>query len=340
MNSVLVTGANGHLGFALSALLARRGYRVRASVRNPGACAEQTRCLRELGVELVVADLLDPVALARALAGCEGLFQVAAVYRTHARDPQREIVEPSLVGGLNALRAAQAAGVRRVVFTSSIAALGSDAPPGRPLTELDWNDNAVHPYFQAKTQAERQAWAFAREAGLDLVVINPGAIIGPGFYRHTPTTQPFEMMLRGQLPLAFPTGFTFVDVRDAAQAHLLAYESATAAGRYLAADRYFSMGELMAFARQHFSGIPFPRRVLPVQLLSLAVLQDWLGGLVLGRPRVVTRAMARECGGRYQRASSEKIRRELGWQPMDFRQSLADTFAWIRERFIEGTGNR
>ena len=221
MKHVLVTGANGHVGGALVHLLAEQGYRVRASVRNPGA-EEKTRNLRDWGAEVVEADLMRPETLTRALQGMDGLFQVAAVYATVARDPQREIIDPSIIGGLNVLRAAHGAGVKKVVFTSSVAAVGSHAPPEQPLTEADWNDRAVAPYFIAKTRAERSAWEFAQTQGLKLVVINPCAVIGPGFYRHTPSTQYLEELLRGRLPMVLPLGFSFVDVRDVARVRLAA----------------------------------------------------------------------------------------------------------------------
>jgi dihydroflavonol-4-reductase len=264
----------------------------------------------------------------------DGLFQVAAVFRTHARDPQKEIIDPSVIGGRNILEAARRAGVKKVVFTSSIAAVGSDAPTDRPLTEDEWNDDARSPYFIAKTQAERMAWAFAKESGIDLVALNPGAIIGPGFYRHTPSTLSFELLLRGRLPLVLPTGFSFVDVRDVAQAHLLAYENERACGRYLVADEFRSMAQLMRSIEEVCPEVKTPRFVAPRWALGGVAFFDWLAAACLGAPRQVTRAMVAELGGKYQRASSARIRGELGWNPMDFRQSLKDTIEWVRKTFI------
>jgi len=269
-----------------------------------------------------------------AMAGMDGLFQVAAVYRTHASDPEKEIVEPSVIGGINALKAAHAENVKKVVFTSSVAAIGSNAPADRPLNEGDWNDDACSPYFRAKTEAERKAWAFAREASLNLVVINPGAVIGPGFFRHTPSTVMFEQVIRGQLPIALPTGFTFVDARDVAMAHLLAYERDDARGRYLACDRHFSMHELMRFLGKLDPALKVPRMVLPRLLLPMVPPMDWLQHKVLGTPRQITRAMVKELGGHYQRASGDRLRKDLGWTTIDFKQSVRDTLDWIRRTFM------
>lgn len=333
MEKVVVTGANGHVGYNLARLLAERGYHVRAAVRDSSDAAK-TAPLRALGVEVVSAELLRPETLAQACSGCDGLFQVAAVYRTWAKDPQREIVEPTVTGGLNALYAAQQAGVRKVVFTSSIAAVGSHAPPDRPLTEENWNDGAVSPYFRAKTMAERKAWEFARASGLNLVTVCPGAVIGPGFFRHTPSTYQFELLLRGRMPFVLPTGFTFVDVRDVAKAHLLAYQRQDASGRYIAADRCCDMLELVELVRRLEPGLKLPTRRLPRALLPTVPVWDWLLHLLTGAPRLVTRAFVAELGGKCQRASSERIRRELGWEPMPFEQSLKDTLAWIREKLL------
>lgn len=334
---VVVTGGNGHVGYNLARLLKERGYQIRVTVRDAGD-AQKTKALRDLGVELVSADLMQPETLAPAMAGMDGLFQVAAVYQTHARNPEKEIIEPSVIGGLNALKAAHAAGVKKVVFTSSVAAIGSNAPADRPLTEEAWNDDAVSPYFRAKTGAERKAWAFAKESGLNLVVINPGAIIGPGFFRHTPSTIMFEQVIRGQLPFALPTGFTLVDVRDVASAHLLAYERDDAHGRYLACDRYFSMPELMRFLHEMDPALKVPRMVLPRALLPLVPLMDWLQHKILGTPRQITRAMVTELGGRYQNATGDRLRKELGWTTIDFKQSVRDTLDWIRRTLM--TRNR
>ncbi len=333
MKNVLVTGANGHVGHNLVRLLIEKGYRVRASVRDASQ-SEKTARVRALGAEVVEAELLKPESLKPALDGMDGLFQVAAVYQTYARNPDKEIIEPIVVGSMNILKAAKAAGIKKVIFTSSIVAMGSDATEERPLTEGDWNQEPKSPYFLAKTRAERNAWAYAKESGLRMVVINPGAIIGPGFYRHTPSTFSFELLLRGKLPMVLPTGFTFVDVRDVAQAHVLAYESEKAQGRYLAVDEFHTMKRLMGVAKKLFPDLKVPRQAVPASMLGGVAFMDWMAHALWKVPRQVTLAMVSELGGKYQRASGEKIRRELGWKPMAFEDSLRDTLNWIRMNFL------
>ena len=124
-------------------------------------------------------------------------------------------------------------GVEKVIFTSSTAAVGKEALDGGALTEEDWNDGSDQPYAYAKTEAERRAWKYAEENQLKLVVINPTAVIGPNFYRHTPTTMMFRNVMGGKFPLIPPVIFGYVDVRDVAMGHVLAYENDNANGRHI-----------------------------------------------------------------------------------------------------------
>src|SRR5260221_12725793 len=173
MPLVLVTGANGHVGNQITAELVEHGYHVRALVRRVEEAKHEIETLRHPSVEVVGGDIRDADAVTRAVAGCNGVFHVAAVYAVHAKDPQRDIIDPAVNGALNVLRAAKVAGVRRVVLTSSLTAIGNSSTPEHPLDESQWNDAATEPYARAKTLAERQARAFADESGLDLVAVNP-----------------------------------------------------------------------------------------------------------------------------------------------------------------------
>ena len=332
MKNVLVTGANGHVGYMLTKLLVEQGYRVRAGVRGIQDEAKTER-LRQLGVELHEIDLLQPETLAPAAAGMDGLFQVAAVFRMWAADPQREIIDPSVIGGINMLRAAREAGVKKVVFTSSIAAVGYESPDRRPLTEDDWTGPTRLPYIRAKTEAERAAWQFAAQSGLNLVVVNPGTVLGPGFYRHTPSTSILDAILRQRYAAAPPFGTSFVDVRDVARGHLLAYENDKAEGRYLLTNGpYVSMLDLMQIVHELLPSLKVGTRELPPWALQVGVLFDWLGHVFSRTPRQLTRDFIREMMHRYVCFSHEKATRELGWEPMDFKTTVRDTIVWMRER--------
>ena len=134
--NVLVTGANGHVGYTLTKILVERGYNVRASVRNKND-PKLVSHLDSLDIELVEMDLMDPESIESAMQNIEGLFPVAAVYQSWAKNPDEDIINPSIIGGINALKAANNAGIKKVVFTSSTAAVGRSGPNGKALNEND-----------------------------------------------------------------------------------------------------------------------------------------------------------------------------------------------------------
>lgn len=334
MKNVLVTGANGHVGNILVRLLVEKGYKVRASVRDPKN-KELTKPLESLPIEIVAADIMKPETLLAATKGMDGVFQVAAAYTTISDNPQRDILDPSIIGGINVLQACKEAGVKKVVFTSSVAAVGSDGKADKPLTEEDWNEKAASPYMIAKTQAEKKAWEFAKRYNLNLVTICPSGVLGPGFYRHTPTTQPFELALRGQLPAVPPFGLGYVDVRDVASAHLLAYENDKANGRYLATDRSLWLMDVLKLAKEVDDRVKLPMFVIPEAVTGIIPLFDWLTNKLTGAPRQISSEMIEDFCGKSQHASNERIKKDLGWKPMDFKQSLKDTIDWTYKTFID-----
>lgn len=335
MKNVLVTGANGHLGYNMARLLVEKGYKVRASVRDTKN-NKTTKHLEELGVELVAADIMKPETLTPAVKGMDGVFQVAAVYTMISQDPQKDIIDPSIIGGINVLKAAKDAGVQKVVFTSSCAAIGTGATPEKPLTEANWNDDARSPYLIAKTQAEKRAWEFSKANNLNLVTICPCGIIGPGFYRHTPTTLPIQLMMLGKMPVVPPFAFSYVDVRDVAMAHLLAYENPKANGRYIVSDRCFSLIDFAREANSIDKSIKMPMMAIPEFMVPFLPLFDWFGNKLLGLPRQITEEMVADLGGKSQHVSSNRIRTELGWETIEFKQSLKDTLDWINKQFLSG----
>ncbi len=155
------------------------------------------------------------------------MFHTAAAYKQWAGDPQKEIFEPMLSGVRNALVAAEEARVERFVYTSSVVAVGLEGTRAAPFDESHWTKNSRSPYMTVKTLAEREAWRLAREMGVDMLSICPGGIIGPNFSRHTPTTALLEDILENRFPGVLPMSLDYVDVRDVAEAHILAYERAS-----------------------------------------------------------------------------------------------------------------
>jgi nucleoside-diphosphate-sugar epimerase len=229
--TVLVTGGSGFLGGWCLVELLRRGYRARTTVRSLSREPEVRAAVGsqvEIGDRLSVlaADLLSDAGWEEAVGGCDYVLHVASPFPpAQPKDPD-ELIVPARDGTLRVLRASLAAGVKRVVVTSSVAAVrnGGVADPGRPFTEEDWADAAdkrLTPYTRSKTIAEQAAWDLVREADqVDrLAVVNPGAIIGPVLSDdHSYSLQAVERMFDG-MPGLPRLGFSFVDVRDVAERH-------------------------------------------------------------------------------------------------------------------------
>lgn len=190
----LVTGANGHLGNTLVRLLVSRGEHVIAGIRN----AQHRNILDSLGGTTVRADLLDRSSLAAALQGVEVLYQVGAVFKHWAPNPERDIYAANMNATRNVLEAAAHAGVRRVVYVSSLAALDRARVP---INESSWNPDRSNIYFRSKTDAEKLAWDLAEKHRLNMVSVLPGAMIGRNCLTPTPTMALLTSVIEDKLPV-------------------------------------------------------------------------------------------------------------------------------------------
>jgi dihydroflavonol-4-reductase len=331
---VLVTGASGHLGYNLTQLLIASGYRVRAGVRSREDRARNAP-LERLGAELVETDMLRPDTLASACAGMHGVFHCAAVVRFWAKDPQREIIDPTVQGATAIVDAAASTGVRRLVFTSSMAAVGIAGPRSRPLTEADWNAKPLTAYARAKTEAERAASQLAQSRGLDMVVVNPATIIGPGVFRHTPITLLFELLLRRRVPFLLPADASYVDARDLAQTMRCAYQKPEARGRYIVSAGFVAMHDLARMVALAEPRLRVPRRRFPARLLPLLVAGDWISAALLRTERQLTSDMIAEFADAEMHCSAVRAIQDLGFRPRPLTESVADTVHWVRRQFLD-----
>ena len=330
----LVTGGNGHLGLNLVGALLARGHTVRTSVRSL-ADTTKTAALRALRQqpELVEADVRDAEKVRAALrGGIDTLFHVAAVYSVTERAREADMLESAIAGTETVLRAAAAEGVRRVVMTSTVVVLPLTEPGAPPSTEADWNTDLRVPYFRAKVESERLAWALAGELELELATILPAAIIGPGFARPTPTINLVICALRGGFRFGVPRGnFAFADVRDVAEAHVLAAERG-AHGRFMVGyDAIPTYDQFVRALAAIDRRVEPPLMVLPAFAAPLATLVDRFNHLVRGTPRVATpEAVASTVSGKVYNYTCARAKRELGWSArIPFERSLADTVAQI-----------
>lgn len=292
---VAVTGASGFVGVHVVRRLLQRGYAVRAVVRD-AADSAKTAPIRAAVADLDAdaqgrldfgsGDLLRDGSYDAALAGCAAVAHVAAVARLAARDPQREIVDPSVRGVENVYGAAERSGsVRRIVHTSSIVAVMryADARAGHVFDESDWNTEstlATDPYGLAKTLAERRAWelaeAQAARDGFDVVVINPGFVLGPLYAKAHMRSSVASIagLVTGAFPVLPRLHFSYVDVVNVADAHVEALVREQARGRYLVTGPEASMQETAALLRELYPHARWPTLTVPDALVLLATRFD------------------------------------------------------------------
>lgn len=329
----LLTGASGFVGSSVARCLLDRGHAVRILVRS----SSSERNVTGLPVERVVGDLMDPVSLRNVMRDCDALFHVAADYRLWV--PDKDAMFRANVAGTRALmEEALTAGVKRVVYTSSVATLGvleggGVADETTPVTLADM----IGPYKQSKFLAEEEVQRLIRQ-GLPAVIVNPSTPVGPRDIKPTPTGRIIRDAARGRIPAYVDTGLNIVHVDDVAEGHLLAYERGQIGERYILGGDNLSLQKILeliaGLARRKAPRLRLSRHLLwPVALASEAY-----ASLRRTATPLVTwdeLRMARK----HMFFSSEKAMREIGYKPRPAREALADAVAWFEaERLAAGAG--
>lgn len=334
---VLVTGATGYVAGWIVKDLLEAGVTVHAAVRDPRNEAKVAHLKRIAAdapgtLHLFAADLLEEGAYAAAMAGCRIVLHTASPFTSDIRDPQKELVDPALNGTRNVLgEANRTDSVRRVVLTSSCAAIYSDAidcarAPGGRLDESVWNTTsslAYQAYSYSKTVAEKAAWAMAEEAAhWDMVVLNPSLVLGPALQAR-PTSESFSIvkaMGDGTLRMGAPRiGLCAVDVRDLARAHLAAAYLPSAHGRNIISAHDTNLLEIArALLPRYGKAYPVPRRAMPKWM-------TWLFGPLMDRN--VTRTFVARNVDVPLHADNAKGVRELGMSYRPLQDTMQDMFA-------------
>ena len=326
MNSsakTLVTGGTGFVGRAVVTALLDAGRQVRVLVRDPKHPA-----LAGLDVEPAVGDLKDAGSLEKAVQGCHRIFHVAADYRLWVPDPA-EMYAVNVEGTRAMLAAAAAAGVERVVYTSTVGALGNpgNGTPGNEATPVSIAEMVGH-YKRSKFLAEEVALDFARK-GVPLVVVNPSTPVGPWDSRPTPTGRMVIDYLQGRMPAYLETGLNLVHVQDVARGHLLAAEKGRVGEKYILGHENLSLSQIFQILAE-ISGIPAPTVKLAYGVvLPLAYLAEfWARHVSHREPRMTVTAV--RMAKKYMYFDSSKAMQELGYAPTSVRRALEEAVEWFK----------
>lgn len=322
---VLVTGGTGFLGTHCIAALLRAGHQVRTTVRSLAKAPELRGALERAGIDpsglaFAAANLNADEGWREALAGCDLVLHVASPFPMQAPAHEDELIRPAVGGVERVLGAAIEAGVRRVVLTSSVAAVMYGVPDrDEPFTEDDWSnpDGEISAYAKSKTLAERRAWELVDGKATELAVVNPSMILGPAIGRIGTSVGLVQALLAGSYPALPRTSFGVVDARDVAELHLLALLRAEAAGqRFIAtAEPTVWLADIARILRDGLGerAAKVPRRTVPDWLIRVAALWDpRLRQLVPGL-------------GTMRRLSAAKARDVLGWRPRGVEEAVLAT---------------
>ncbi|OYT70897.1 MAG: dihydroflavonol 4-reductase [Chloracidobacterium sp. CP2_5A] len=322
---VFLTGGTGFVGASVLRELLAGGAAARALARPNG----DRRNLEGLSFELVEGDLDDPALLTRAMEGCEWVFHVAARYSLLRRD-RAEIYRANVDGTRHILQAARAAGVKRIVHTSSVAAIGVPSEGGvADETFQATADELVSDYKKSKFLAEQLARDAARE-GLPVVIVNPSTPIGPYDVKPTPTGDIVLRFLQRRMPAYVDTGMNLIYVRDVAVGHIRAAEKGRVGERYILGHRNMTLKEILDLLAS-ITGLPAPTRRLPRWLpIAVGVVDELFISRLTGKPPTVALDSAR-MAARPMYYDATRAVTYLGLPQTPIETALREAVDWFRE---------
>src|SRR6266852_1952086 len=323
----LVTGATGFLGSHVARVLAEQGAQLRLLVRP----ASDLRNLDGLNADRVVGDLRDAASIEKALSGCDVAFHVAADYRLWVRDPG-EMYRSNVEGTRYLLEAARKQGVRRVVYTSSVATMGfsSGSKNGDVADEQSpvGIEDMIGHYKRSKFMAERVAVEAAR-SGVDVVIVNPTTPIGERDIKPTPSGRIVVDFLKRKFPAYVETGLNLVDVTECARGHVQALEKGRSGERYILGGENLTLKQILDQLAA-LTGLPSPGVKLPyVFAFAAGVVDEAITGRILRRePRATVDTV--RMGKKKMFSSSGKAERELGWKIVPVDDALNRAVKWFQ----------
>lgn len=322
----LVTGANGHLGNNLVRELVNQYYQVRASVRN----INNRKPFEGVKCEVVYADMLDKASLKMAMKDIEIVFHVASIFKHWSPNPQKDIIEPNVIGTKNIMEAASECNVRKVILVSSIAALDHTLVP---MKENTWNKHFPNAYYQSKQEAELLAWDLSKKLNVNLITVLPSSIIGENIFEHlTPTMFFFDRVLRNKLPIDPNFSFNFVAVKDVAKGIILADKFGRIGERYiLATEPSITTSDVFAMAKEIFPEVTIPAQLLKSELIEIAKKMEDESVITKTAPLLMVNNIEA-----YYNADSRidisKARIELGFNPILPEKAIKDTLLYLSQK--------
>jgi len=321
---VFVTGATGFLGSHVARVLIEQGAKLRLLVRN----SSDLRNIEDLNAEQVVGDLREPASIEKAMIDCKVVFHVAADYRLWVRDPD-QMYQSNVEGTRGLLEAAHKNGIRRVVYTSSVATMGftsngSLADEDSPVSL----GQMIGPYKRSKFMAEQIALAAGR-GGMDVVVVNPTTPIGERDIKPTPTGRIVVDFLKKKFPAYVDTGLNLVDATECARGHVAALEKGRSGERYILGGENLTLKQILDKLAV-ITGLPSPRVRVPYALaLATGVVDEVVTGHILRRePRATIDSV--RLARKKMFVSSAKAERELGWKTVPVDDALRRAVNWFR----------
>jgi dihydroflavonol-4-reductase len=321
---VLVAGASGFVGSHITRLLTKRGRKVRVLLRK----SSKSEALRDLPVEIYYGDVLEPDSLRQAMADCGSVFYSVLDPRFWLTDTTPLYLN-NVQGLINAMDVALECGIERFVFTSTMGTLGFN--PGGLVNEdieFNWLDRAP-PYIRARLDAENRLFAYCRGKGLPGIALCIANTYGPDDYQPTPHNEMLWKVASSQVAFTLNTSAPTVDIRDAAEAALLAEEYGRVGERYIIANEFISNKEFYTLATDLCGNKP--PRLIPYRLsYALAWVIERLFKL-LGRKDYIVSTDAVYLSNAFQKMDNSKARSELHWSPRPIAETIKDTVAWFAQ---------
>ncbi|MGK5091229.1 SDR family oxidoreductase [Deltaproteobacteria bacterium TL4] len=326
MKKVLVTGGAGFIGSQVVRELLNRNVEVRAMLR-PG---ESEKNIKGLGVEIVSGDILDKKFVLQSVRDIDTVFHLAAIYSIWMPD-WKLLYEVNLQGSRNILWSCLKTGVKKVVYTSSIAALGIEEGTKLSNEDSEFNQYVSNPYVLSKYLSQQEALGFA-ENGLNLVVVNPTFPFGPGDQGPTPTGKMLLDVIKGYNPFRLNAGFNVVDVRDVALGHVLAAEKGKCGEKYILGNKNITIDQFCQYVEEaaHLKLRRIPISIPTPVMLGATSLLTWFSDHVTHKPPISTPADVKYIS-QYLYFDNTKACRDLGFSPRGVRESISDSIKWYKD---------